>query len=209
MTNKVNAVATPETEVVVVDQEKEAMVAERNVLDQEQIVNNQVKTSDEIIRELITDGWKRLRNLPIRNVRITEMDNYTRLCFITNNPIIPHYRANEETGEWELVNDNKIFTSLYSVIGVMRDDTELSVVCNAILENPTTITALVGGGQLDIIYKEFNEGDIFNNPFTNSGEVVFDHDIVVVIVTGITPGAIGRRIVDAGLNALGAKLFGL
>ena len=177
----------------------------------EQVENNQVmKTADDIIRGLITDGWKRLRNLPIRNVRVTSMDNYTRLCFLTNNPIIPRYMSNEDTGEWKLVQDNKIFTSLYSVIGVMRDDAELSIVCNAILENPTAITALVGGGQLDVIYKEFSEGDTFTNPFaTDADEIVFEHDTVITLVTGVTPGSIGRRIVDNGIAALGAKLFGI
>ena len=209
MTKKVNAVATPEVEVVVAEPQVNVPVQE-----QEQVAN-ETKTTDEIIRSLIVDGWSRLKGLTIKNVRVTEVTastgtEYTRLCFITQNAIIPRYMMNEDTGEFEKLFDNKVFTSLYAVIGTMREDAELSVVCNQLLDNPQAITPLVAGGTIDVVYKEFAAGDTFTNPFaTNAEETVFDHDTVITLIVGVTPGKIGQRLVDAGLNALGAKLFGL
>lgn len=187
------------------------------VQEQEQVANeaNETKTTDDIIRELIVDGWSRLKGLTIKNVRVTEVTastgtEYTRLCFITQNAVIPRYMMNEDTGEFEKLFDNKVFTSLYAIIGTMREDAELSVVCNQLLDNPQAITPLVAGGTIDVVYKEFAAGDTFTNPFaTNAEETVFDHDTVITLIVGVTPGKIGQRLVDAGLNALGAKLFGL
>lgn len=201
MAKEVNTVATPEVkEVVVVEQTQ---------------VANETKTTDDIVRELIVDGWSRLKGLTVKNVRVTEVTastgtDYTRLCFITQNSIIPRYIMNEDNGEFEKVFDNKVFTSLYAVIGTMREDAELSVVCNQLLDNPQAITPLVAGGTIDVVYKEFAAGDTFINPFaTNAEETTFDHDTVITLIIGVTPGKIGQRLVDAGLNALGAKLFGL
>lgn len=208
MTKKVNAVTTPE---------KEVEVAEQVNVPQEQVANeaNETKTTDDIIRELIVDGWSRLKGLTVKNVRITEVTastgtEYTRLCFLTQNAIIPRYMMNEDTGEFEKIVDNKVFTSLYGVIGTMREDAELSVVCNQLLNNPQGIIPLIAGGSIDIVYKEFADGDSFTNPFANSAEkTTFDHDTVITLIIGVTPGKIGQRLLDSGLNALGAKLFGL
>ena len=189
------------------------------VQEQEQVANetksNELKTSEEIIKSLIVDGWSRLNNLIVKNVRITEVTTsnnteYTRLCFVLNNSVVPRYMVDETTGVYNKVVDNKVFSSLYAVIGTMREDAELSVVCNQLLDNPQAITPLVAGGTIDVVYKEFAAGDTFTNPFaTNAEETVFDHDTVITLIVGVTPGKIGQRLVDAGLNALGAKLFGL
>ena len=211
MGKKVNAVvATPEVAVA----EPQVNVP---VQEQEQVANevNETKTTDDIIRELIVNGWSRLKGLTVKNVRVTEVTastgtEYTRLCFLTQNAVIPRYMMNEDTGEFEKLFDNKVFTSLYAIIGTMREDAELSVVCNQLLDNPLAITPLVAGGTIDVVYKEFAAGDTFTNPFaTNAEETVFDHDTVITLIVGVTPGKIGQRLVDAGLNALGAKLFGL
>lgn len=206
MGKEVNAVvATPEVEV-----------AEVNVPVQEQEqVANETKTTDDVVRSLIIDGWSRLNNQVVKNVRITEVTastgtEYTRLCFILQNSIIPRYMMDETTGEFNKVFDNKVFSSLYAIIGTMREDAELSVVCNQLLENPLAITPLVAGGSIDVVYKEFAAGDTFTNPFaTNAEPTTFDHDTIITLVIGVHPGKIGQRLVDAGLNALGARLFGL
>lgn len=207
MTKKVNAViATPEVEV-----------AEVNVPVQEQEqVANETKTTDDVVRSLIIDGWSRLNNQVVKNVRITEVTastgtEYTRLCFILQNSNIPRYMLMDETtSKFIKVFDNKVFSSLYAIIGTMREDAELSVVCNQLLENPLAITPLVAGGSIDVVYKEFAAGDTFTNPFaTNAEPTTFDHDTIITLVIGVHPGKIGQRLVDAGLNALGAKLFGL
>lgn len=206
MGKEVNAVvATPEVEV-----------AEVNVPVQEQgQVANETKTTDDVVRSLIIDGWSRLNNQVVKNVRVTEVTastgtEYTRLCFILQNSIIPRYMMDETTGEFNKVFDNKVFSSLYAIIGTMREDAELSVVCNQLLENPLAITPLVAGGTIDVVYKEFASGDTFTNPFaTNAEPTTFDHDTIITLVIGVHPGKIGQRLVDAGLNALGAKLFGL
>lgn len=207
MANSAKAVAA--TEVKAAEQQVNVPVQE-----QEPVVN-EIKTHDEIVRGLIVDGWTRLKGLTVKNVRVTETvastgTEYTRLCFIINNPVIPHYTMNEDTGEFNYIIDNKVFSGLYSIIGVMREDSELSVLCNQLLENPLAITALVAGGTIDVIHKEFKTGDVFINPFATSGEeTVFDHDTVITLVIGISPGKIGQRIIDAGMAALGAKLFAL
>lgn len=205
-----NANAALAVEVAATEAAANVQVENQVEVDANQSQPNQTQSPDEILKSMIADGWKRLRGLNVRNVRITELDNYVRLCFLTANSVIPRYIFDDETGEYKHTLDNKVFTSLYSVIGVMRDDAELSVVCNKLQENPQAITALVTGGAIDIVYKEFAEGDTFSNPFaSNPEEITFDHDTVITIVTGVTPGNVGRRIVDAGLAALGASLFGI
>lgn len=204
-----DAKAVAATEVNAAEQQVNVPVQE-----QEQVAN-ETKTTDEIVRSLLVDGWSRLKGLTVKNVRVTETvastgTEYTRLCFLTQNPIIPRYLMNEDSGEFEKIFDNKVFASLYGVIGTMREDAELSVVCNQLLDNPLAITPLVAGGTIDVVYKEFTAGDTFVNPFaTNAEETTFDHDTIITLVIGITPGKVGQRLVDAGLNALGAKLFGL
>ena len=100
MGNEVNAVATPEV-----------AVAEVNVPVQEQVAN-ETKTTDDVVRSLIIDGWSRLNNQVVKNVRITNVTastgtEYTRLCFILQNSIIPRYMMDETTGEFSRLWQNR------------------------------------------------------------------------------------------------------
>jgi hypothetical protein len=160
--------------------------------------SQQTKSRNDIIREMIADGWTRKRNIRVRNVITKPIsdeygDTYYRVVFNTRETF-PCHITDEDSGERTLSTGNNVFTSLYQVIGTMRDDEQLGCIANRVLENPKVLETFIQGGEIDVLYKNFEEGDEYTNPFSSndSEPTVFDKDMVVFVIVGIKPGLNGQ-----------------
>lgn len=159
-----------------------------------------------IIKKLIASGCKRINSVRIKNVNYTEKDNYTMVSFTLASPI-RGFVSNDNGITYEEGQTNTIFTSLYAIAGVLKEDEELGWMANALLDNPQALNLIFNGGTVDIIQQEISAGEEFRNPFSTREDVeaqVYDHTLLVDHIIGFKLGKVGMRMADR----LADKLMG-
>lgn len=163
-------------------------------------------TYQDAIKNLILNGAKKLNNIRIKNVNFSEKDNYTMVSFTLSNPI-RGYVSNDNGNSYEEGMTNTIFTSLYAIVGALKEDDELSWMANALLENPKALNLIFNGSTIDIIQQDIPAGEEFINPFSTrmDPEVqVYDHNLIINHIIKFKLSKVGLRMADK----LADKLFG-
>lgn len=158
------------------------------------------------IKNLLLNGAKKLNNIRIKNVNFNEKDNYTMISFTLSNPI-RGYVSNDNGNSYEEGMTNVIFTSLYAIVGTLKEDDELSWMANALLENPKALNLIFNGSTIDIIQQDIPAGEEFINPFstrTNPDVQVYDHNLIINHIIKFKLSKVGLRMADK----LADKLFG-
>lgn len=197
-TNKTKVSASQEQVV----EQPEEQVVEQTTANAEQIAP---ETYKQIIKDLINSGNKRINQVRIKNVNVTEKDNYTMISF-TLASAIRGYVPNEN-GVYELGMTNTIFTSLYAITGAMKEDEDLGWMANTLLENPSALNLILNGATVDIIQQEIASGEEYVNPFTSRKDVdpvVYDHDLIINHIIGFKLSKVGQKMSDK----LAEKLMG-
>ena len=176
---------------------------------QEQVsaqVETTSNTYQDAIKNLILGGAKRLNNIRIKNVNFTEKDNYTMVSFTLSNPI-RGYVSNDNGVTFEEGQTTTIFTSLFAIVGALKEDDELSWMANALVENPKALNLIFNGSTVDIIQQDIPAGEEFVNPFSTrlDPEVqVYDHNLIINHIIKFKLSKVGLRMADK----LADKLFG-
>ena len=116
-----------------------------------------------VIKKLIASGCKRINSVRIKNVNYTEKDNYTMIS-LTLAKNVRGYVSEDEGVTFELGETNVIFTSLFAIVGALKEDEELGWMGNALLENPQALNLILNGSTVDIIQQEIEQGVEFTNP---------------------------------------------
>lgn len=159
-----------------------------------------------IIKKLIASGCKRINSVRIKNVNFTEKDNYTMISF-TLASSIRGFVSNDGGVTYEEGQTNTVFTSLYAIVGALKEDEELGWMANALLENPQALNLIFNGSTVDILQQEVAAGEEFKNPFSTRTDVepqVYDHDLIINHILGFKLGKVGMKMADR----LADKLMG-
>lgn len=159
-----------------------------------------------IIKKLIASGCKRINSVRIKNVNYTEKDNYTMISFTLASPI-RGFISNDNGVTFVEGMTNTIFTSLYAIVGALKEDEELGWMANALLDNPQALNLIFNGGTVDIIQQEISAGEEFKNPFSNREDTniqVYDHNLIINHILGFKLGKTGLKMADR----LADKLMG-
>lgn len=159
-----------------------------------------------IIKKLIASGCKRINSVRIKNVNYTEKDNYTMISFTLASPI-RGFVSNDNGVTYEEGHTNTVFTSLYAIVGALKEDEELGWMANALLENPQALNLIFNGSTVDIIQQEISAGEEFRNPFSTREDVesqVYDHNLIINHILGFKLGKVGMKMADR----LADKLMG-
>lgn len=159
-----------------------------------------------IIKKLIASGCKRLNSVRIKNVNFTEKDNYTMISF-TLGSAIRGFVSKDGGVTYEEGQTNVIFTSLYAIVGALKEDEELGWMANALLNNPQALNLIFNGATVDILQQEISAGEEFKNPFStrdDSEPQVYDHNLIINHVLGFKLGKVGMKMADR----LADKLMG-
>lgn len=168
---------------------------------------NEVNNSyQNVIRKLIADGCKRLNSIKIKNVNFTEKDNYTMISFSIDKPI-KGFISEDGGVTYTEGNTQLLFTSLFAIVGALKEDEELGWMANCLLENPQALNLILNGGSVDIIQQEIPAGVEFTNPFSKRTDLepqVYDHDIIINHIIGFKLGKTGMKMADK----LADKLMG-
>ena len=168
-------------------------------------VDTQVATQDnnvtpsgylDVIRTLVQNGCKRINANRIKNVNYTEKDNYTMVSLTLANPI-PGYVSEDNGVTYKLGHTNVLFTSLYAIVGALKEDEELAWLGAALLKKPEALNLILNGGFVDIIQQEIAANTVFTNPFSTSSNPdsqVYGHDIILNHCIKFKLGKTGQKM---------------
>lgn len=148
------------------------------------------------IKKLIAAGCKRINSVRIKNVNFTEKDNYTMISFTLSTPI-RGFVSNDNGVTYQEGMTNTLFTSLYAIVGAVKEDDELGWMANALLNNPQVLNLIFNGGSIDILQQEIVAGEQFTNPFSTRNDVtvqVYDHDVIINHIIGFKLGKTGEKM---------------
>lgn len=194
-------------------------VKEQEIKTTEEVVNETVETVNvsvtenmanasqykNIVKELIARGCKKLSNCRIKNVNFTEKDSYTMVSFTLASPVRGY--VSNGNGEYVLGQTNTIFTSLYAIVGAIKEDENMAWMANALLQNPSALNLILNGANVDILQQDVISGEMYVNPFSSKTEeegVPYDHDLIINHVIGFKLSKTGERMADK----LADKLLG-
>lgn len=148
------------------------------------------------IKKLIAAGCKRINSVRIKNVNFTEKDNYTMISFTLSTPI-RGFVSNDNGVTYQEGMTNTLFTSLYAIVGAVKEDDELGWMANALLDNPQALNLIFNGGSIDILQQEIVAGEQFTNPFSTRNDTtvqVYDHDVIINHIIGFKLGKTGEKM---------------
>lgn len=180
--------------------ENDATVEQVNV----QVENGAENASNEMInvsyqnciKKLIAAGCKRINSVRIKNVNFTEKDNYTMISFTLSTPI-RGFVSNDNGITYQEGMTNTLFTSLYAIVGAIKENDELGWMANALLDNPQALNLIFNGGNIDILQQEIVAGEQFTNPFSTRNDTtvqVYDHDVIINHIIGFKLGKTGEKM---------------
>lgn len=178
-----------------------APAVEQPVVEQPANVTEQASNAvgyQNIIRKLIASGAKRINSVRIKNVNVTEKDNYVMVSF-TLAAAIKGFTTNDGGATYEEGTTNTMYTSLFAITGALKEDEELGWMANGLLEKPDALNLILNGATVDILQQEVEAGEEYKNPFTTKSEVeaqVYDHRVIINNVIGFKLGTTGKRMAD-------------
>lgn len=160
----------------------------------------------EAIKTLLASGAKRINGLKIKNVNFTEKENYDMVSFTLTSKI-RGFVSDDNGNTYKEGMTNTVFTSMYAIVGAMKEDEELSWMANYLLEHPKALPVIFNGATIDIIQKDVKEGEEYRNVFStkdNVDSVTFDHNVIINNVIKFKLGKAGQigasRLMDKMLE---------
>ena len=173
----------------------ETAEAVEQALDTQETDNGQEKSYKQIIKSLLSDGWKAKKNLRVRNVTITKKEGYDMLTFVVEPPV-PGYVI-DENGDYVEGTTNNIYSSTFAVSGVLKETEDLGWLAQNIIAKPKLANHIFTGGTVDVIYKKIAEGEEFANPFSNSAEPTeMSHDTYIYYITNLRQSKNGDLVIS-------------
>lgn len=173
----------------------ETAEAVEETLDTQETNNGQEKSYKQIIKSLLSDGWKAKKNLRVRNVTITKKEGYDMLTFVVEPPV-PGYVINEN-GDYVEGTTNNIYSSTFAVSGVLKETEDLGWLAQNIIAKPKLANHIFTGGTIDVICKKIAEGEEFANPFSNSAEPTeMSHDTYIYYITNLRQSKNGDLVIS-------------
>lgn len=140
----------------------------------EQIVNNLIKQPDNIY----------YRNVKVKTAKVTKKDEY----FMVSLSVVKDLRAMVANTDGTFVEGSRniIFTTNYTLGGVIKNTDNISWIANRLVENADVFEAVLAGSRIDIINEPIHAGDEYINPFSSRREgTVFEHDTFINHIVGI------------------------
>lgn len=140
----------------------------------EKIVQNLIKQPDNLY----------YRNVKVKTAKVTKKDEY----FMVSLSVVKDLRAMiaNEDGTFVEGTRNIIFTTNYTLGGVIKNTDNISWIANRLVENADVFEAVLAGSRIDIINEPIHAGDEYVNPFSSRRDgTVFEHDTFINHIVGI------------------------
>lgn len=173
---------------------------EQNNETQEENFEFALKSYAEIKKELVKNHGKPIKRI-VKNVNYEILDTYTRVSF-TLRENVKGFHANED-GEFVLGGTNIIFSSIYAIAAMLKEDDELAWLGNEVITNPKLLNLLCSSATIEIIQQKVAEGEEYVNPFASNPEpITFDHDTIINHIVGITLSKVGEKVLEKYMDKI-------
>ena len=149
----------------------------------------------EIIAQLIKKGAKEVKNVTIKNVTVTPMNEYVRLG-LTLDKEVDGYKA-EEDGTYTPSKVKVIFVSAFTIAALLKEDDNAAFAANHLLKHPDALAMILSRAQINILQQPVKAGEEYKNPFNDNADVTaFDHDVIINHITEIKLSDFGMKRLD-------------
>lgn len=163
------------------------------------------KDKEDVIRELLASGNAKLvKNLTVRNVVFTEMNQHTLLTFVVKEFVIGDTRS-EETDAFDqpiikLGKTHNVQSSSYAVASVMKDTPKLAIFATDVVNRPAIANSLFAGAKIDVLMEYVPKDVEYTNPFsTKSKPSKFKTDKMIHHIVRLELGEVGQDMYNAHL----------
>lgn len=158
-----------------------------------------IKPFKDVVKELIKAHGRPIKRI-VKNVNHEVLDTYTRVSFTLREPVKAYQYKDDE---FVLTGSNVIFTSIYAIAGMLKEDDDLAFLANDVITNPKLLNLLAITGQIEIVQQEVKEGEEYVNPFSSDPEpTTFDHDVIINHIISLKPGKVGLKFVDKYMDKM-------
>lgn len=131
-----------------------------------------------VIATLTKNGAKMIKGLTIRNATVTPQDESFRFG-LTLNQNIEAYVADED-GNYNLGENNIIFTYIFSIAAILRDYPDVAFIINELIKKPDAMRMILIGATVDIMQEHVAAGTEYHNPWSNTQNAkTYDHDVII------------------------------
>lgn len=147
----------------------------------------------EVIRDLLKGGAKRIDNAVVKTVGVNRQENYDRVALTLAKPVTG-YILNENTGEYEKSDDVRtIFVSSFSIGAILADNEDSAFAKRFLMEKPQMLELALSYAKVDILQESVEANTNYVNPFSSATEGrTIDHDTIINHITSIELGKRGR-----------------
>lgn len=151
--------------------------------------------NEEIIAQLIKEGAKEVKNVTVKNVTVTPMNEYVRLG-LTLDKEVDGYKA-EDDGTYTLSKVKVIFVSAFTIAALLKEDDDAAFAANHLLKHPDALAMIMSRAQINILQQYVKEGEEYKNPWSdNADSTTFDHDTIINHIIGIKLSDFGVKRLD-------------
>lgn len=155
----------------------------------------------EIIANLLKNGGEKVENLKVKNITITPKDNYTRVSLTIDKPIKGIVAT--DNGSYEVGETNIVYSSLYAIVSLLKDDENVSFAANHINEHPDALSVILSRATVNVIIEPVTAGQEYVNPWSNSGnKTIFEHDTFIYHIIDIKLSDFAIRKADKLADSL-------
>ena len=155
----------------------------------------------EIVANLIKNGANLVKDITVKNVTVTPMEQYVRLG-LTLDTEVDGFIAKED-GTYEKGKVKVIFVSAFSVASILKDDDDAAFAANHLVEHPDAMSIVLSRASLNIIQETVEAGTEYKNPWsTNAEATVFDHKTIITHVTDVKLSEFAIRKLDRLADSL-------
>lgn len=138
-----------------------------------------------IIENLVKKGAKKLAdNFVVKGVSVNEKDDYTQVVLTLDKPFEQYVR--QEDGTYKKEMSNYLFTSTYSLTGVLKNCTS-SFVASHCAKHVNAFEVVLADAKINLLLEEVKEGTDYVNPFASdqSKKKHFDHDTIITHIINV------------------------
>lgn len=149
---------------------------------------------NEIIAQLIKEGAKEIKNVTIKNVTVTPMNEYVRLG-LTLDKEVDGYKTDED-GTYTPSKVKVIFVSAFTITALLKEDDNAAFAANHLLKHPDALGMILSRATINVIQQPVKAGEEYKNPFNNADSTTFDHDTIINHITNIQLSDFGMKRLD-------------
>ena len=151
--------------------------------------------NEEIIAQLVKNGAKEVKNVTVKNVTVTPMNEYVRLG-LTLDKEVDGYKA-EDDGTYTPSKVKVIFVSAFTIAALLKEDDNAAFAANHLLKHPDALAMIMSRAQINILQQPVKAGEEYKNPFNDNADVTtFDHDVIINHITEIKLSDFGMKRLD-------------